>query len=354
MDELLKAHDVSLKSHNKYDKIDAKLKSVGQHSATFDVGGKADGVLEGETFIEAKNYLKTLEVGDSVRALVLDPETPDGTVLLSLRHAAADDFWKRMEQFHKDGKIIEVVGQSASNHGLMVSLEQETAFIPASQFGPDAPNNLEDLEEKRVKVKIIDLDKDKNRIVLSERAVSEAEDIARTKKALKAVKKGDEYEGEVTTIVSFGVFVEIEVKVGKEKLPIEGLVHISEMSWGKVDTPEELVEEGDTVKVTVIGSDKGKLALSMKDSKEDPWEKVAEKYKAETQVKGNIVKISDYGAFVEIEPGIEGLIHMTKIPPGTALKEGQEMSCYIEDVDTKNKKISLGIQVTTSKPVGYR
>jgi len=354
MEELLASSDASLKSFRKFQKIDAKLLFIGKRTATFDVGGKAEGILEGDTFMEAKAFLKTMKIGDTAKALILDPETKDGHVLLSLRHAAAEDFWKRMQEAQNQEKQIEVVGQSASNHGLMVAVEQESAFIPSSQFGPDSPDNLEDLIGKRVKVKIIDLDRDKERIVLSERAVSEAEDIKRMKAALTAVKRNDKFEGRVTTVVSFGIFVEIKVKVGKQTIPIEGLVHISEMSWGKVDTPEEIAEQGDIVKVSVIGVERGKLALSMKDTKKDPWEESAKKYKAEDQVKGKIVRISDYGAFVELEPGIEGLIHMTKIAPGTALKQGQEINCYIEDVDISKKKISLGIVLTSSKPLVYK
>ena len=348
MEELLASSASQFKAFTKLQKIDATLKSVGKKSALFDVNGKTDGIVEGDAFIEAKNFIKTLKVGDTVRALVLDPENREGATVLSLRHAAAENFWKRMEEFYKAEKIIEVTGQSASAHGLMVSVEQESAFIPTSQFGPESPENLEDYIGKRIKVKIIDLDRVKQRIVLSERAVSEDEDIKKLKDALSAVKKGEIFEGKVTTIVSFGVFVEIDVK----GTPIEGLVHISEMSWGKIDSPEEMVEEGQTVKVSVIGVEKEKLALSMKAAAEDPWKDVD--YQSDDKVKGKIVRISDYGVFVELKPGVEGLIHMTKIAPGTSLKEGQEINCYIEDVDVAHKKISLGIVVTTSKPIGYK
>lgn len=348
MEELLASSKSKFRSFSKLQKIDAKLLSVGKRSATFDIGGKTDGVIEGEAFMEAKNFIKTLKPGDMTRALVLDPENREGITLLSLRHAANEDFWKRMEEAYKSEKIIEVLGQSASAHGLMVSLEQESAFIPTSQFGPETSDNLEEYVGKRVKVKIIDLDREKARIVLSERAVSEAEDIKKIKDALADVKKGEAFEGKVTTVVSFGAFVEIDVK----GTLIEGLVHISEMSWGKVETAEELVEVGDTVKVAVLGVEKGKLALSMRAAQSDPWKDV--ELKADDKVKGKITRISDYGVFVEITQGVEGLIHMTKIAPGTNLKEGQEVNCYVEDVDIAHKKISLGLVLTASKPVGYK
>lgn len=356
MEELLAMHDAEIKTFSYLDVIDAEFLEMGERSATFRVGGKTRGVIREDSFIEAKAYIKKLKKGDVVRALVLDPETPDGFVLLSLRHAAKDDFWKRIKKFHKEEKTIEVIGQSASNHGLMVSYESETAFIPASQFTKEKSKNLDEQVGERIKVKIIDVDEKNERIVLSERAVSEADDIAKMKKALASFKKGEKYKGTVSTVVSFGAFVEIPVSIKdvEEKITVEGLVHVSELSWSKVDNPEEVVEEGQEVEVVVLGVDKNKLALSMRQAQEDPWKKVTSKYKADDKLKATIVRISDFGAFVELEPGIEGLIHMTKIAPGTSLKEGQEVNVYIEEIDEKNKKISLGMVVTTSKPVGYR
>ena len=356
MEELLAMHDAHIKTFKYLDVIDAEFLEMGERSATFKVGGKTQGECRDDSFIEAKAYIKKLKPGDMVRALVLDPETPDGHVLLSLRHAAKEDFWKRIEKYYKEDKIIDVVGQSASNHGLMVSYESETAFIPASQFTKEKAKNLDELVGERIKTKIIDVDVRNERIVLSERAVSEADDIARNKKALATFKKGEKYAGTISTVVSFGAFVEIPVELKDEDEPVvvEGLVHVSELSWSKVDDPDSVIEEGQKVDVVVLGVDRNKLALSMRQAQEDPWESIAKKYKPDDKLKGTIVRISDFGAFVELEPGIEGLIHMTKIAPGTALKEGQEVNVYIEEIDMSAKKIALGMVVTTSKPIGYR
>ena len=136
-------------------------------------------------------------------------------------------------------------------------------------------------------------------------------------------------------------------------IQLEGLVHVSELSWGKVSHPLDLVSVGDKVKVAVIGTKDGKLALSIKQATKDPWTSVSEKYKKDTKTKGKITKQSDFGVFVQLEPGIEGLIHITKIPPGKKLEVGSEIDCYVEEVDSKNKKISLGL-VLTSIPVGYK
>lgn len=360
MEELLSSTGYQIKSFTRGEKIKAKLSRMGEHSASFDVGGKSEGVVNDIYFSEARNLLNTLKIGDSVDAVVVDPENRDGNVLLSLKNAAQEEFWAKLNDIYKNDEELEVVVRSVNPHGLVASIENETAFIPSSQLSTKVSDKGEDVVGEHVKTKIIDLDQDNTRIVLSERAVSEADQIKQTNAALKAVKPGEHLTGIVRTVTSFGAFVEVKVTVGNlpaqagKEVPIEGLVHVSEMSWAKVDRPDDVVAEGDKVEVVVLGVERGKLALSMKQAESDPWEAVSKKYKADDKVKGKVVRVSDFGAFVEIEPGVEGLIHMTKIPPGTALKAGQEVSCYIEEVDTKAKKISLGMVVTSSKPVGYR
>ena len=136
-------------------------------------------------------------------------------------------------------------------------------------------------------------------------------------------------------------------------MEVEGLVHVSELAWGKVDKPSDVVSEGQKIKVKVIGLKDGKLALSMRQAQKDPWDEVTDKYKPETRVSGKVTRMSDFGAFVQLEPGIEGLVHLTKIPPGTRLSEGQEIDVYVEEVDAKARKLSLGL-VLTKKPIGYK
>ena len=136
-------------------------------------------------------------------------------------------------------------------------------------------------------------------------------------------------------------------------MPIEGLVHVSEFSWGKIEKPSDVVSEGKEVVVKVIDIADGKLSLSFKQAQKDPWEEVEKKYKKEAKVKGKVIRRSDFGIFVELEPGVEGLIHMTKIPPGEKFEEGQEVNVYLEEIDGKKRKISLGL-ILTRKPIGYK
>jgi small subunit ribosomal protein S1 len=191
-------------------------------------------------------------------------------------------------------------------------------------------------------------------IVLSEKEVSDAEDIKMAKMALRKIEVGEVYDGVVTNVMNFGCFVAIQTSLGKgKKVTVEGLVHISEISWDKVDNISNVCGEGKNVKVKVIGVEGNKLSLSIKKAQDDPWLKADKKYKVDSKHKGVVVKLSDFGAFVALEPGIEGLIHMTKIPPGNKLDKGQEINIYVEEINSKAKKLSLGL-VLTAKPVGYK
>lgn len=348
MEELL-AKAAPIKGFSRGQRIEATLIEVGKNYATFDVGGKSEGILYDSYLGEARDLLSSLKPGDKVNAVVMDPETPDGTVLLSLRHAASDKFWESLEEAYEKDMPVVVMGRSASTKGVTVDLDALTAFIPLSQIGKKHLKNLDDLIGKRFKAKIIDVDKARKRVLLSEKAVSEEKELGEIKDAINTLPEGTICEGIVRELTSFGAFVEIKVK----DITVEGLVHVSELSWLKIKHPSEILEEGQTIKVKVIGLREGKLALSLKQATTDPWEEASGKYSADQKLTGKVIRNSDYGTFVELEPGIEGLIHITKIPPATKLTPGQEVNVYVEEVDASNRKISLGL-VLTSKPVGYR
>ncbi|KKS77006.1 MAG: 30S ribosomal protein S1 [Candidatus Woesebacteria bacterium GW2011_GWB1_43_14] len=350
MAELLLRSPLEIHGFKRGQKVKAKLIGLEKSQADFNIGGKTEGVIRGIYYTETRGFLKTLKKSETVELVVIDPETFDGHVLLSARHAARAQFWSRLTDLKKTGGTLTVCGISVNDRGVSVEVDSMSAFVPVSQLGKVASRDPEKLVGQTFLVKVLEVDPEKQRLVLSERAVSEASEIKRTQKAIKSVKEGDVFKGVVTTVTSFGVFVEIKVN----KVPVEGLVHVSELSWAKVSDPREFLREGDTVEVQVLHVEDGKLALSMKQAQGDPWVEIEKKYKPEDRLKGKIVKVSNFGVFVELTPGIEGLIHMTKIPPGTALKKGQELNCYIEDVDSKSRKISLGLIVTSSKPIGYK
>ena len=348
MAELLKKHGAKVKGFTRGEKIEATIIEIGKKEAIFNVGGKGEGLLKDIYFQEARDYMRTLKVGDKVNAVVMDPETKEGNVLLSLRHAAADSLWHKLQDYKNAKTVISVNIKNSNQSGISVEYEGISGFIPSSQIGKATLKNIDNLGGT-LRVKIVEIDKNKKRVVFSEKEVSEEKEIASLNKAVAKIKQGDIYKGVVTNLTSFGIFVAIKV----DKYEVEGLVHISESSWEKISNPADVFKVGETVEVKVLEAREGKLSLSIKQAGKDPWESEVKKLKVEDKVKGTVSKISDFGTFIKIARGVEGLIHITKIPPAMKFNVGDEVNCYIEEIDLKNKKISLGI-VLSAKPIGYK
>lgn len=353
MEEVLAMYGGAKRTLIRGEKVIGKVIAKETKRVVMDIGGKGEGVVAEKAFQEAKDFIKGLKVGDEVEASIIVGETPDGISILSLRQAMHDSVWKKLEAAFKDNKPLFVIPRSVSGAGLNVDFEGLHGFVPTTQIGKEASKNPGALVGRPIKVIVIDLERTENKIVFSEKEISDAEDIKLVKKAMKTIKEGDVYEGTVMQIANFGCFVEIEVKVEKEKIKVEGLVHISELSWSKVQSVRDVVLEGDKIKVKVLGVSDGKLSLSVKHAKDDPWQKADEKYKKESKHEGTVVRRTDFGVFVMLEEGIEGLIHMTKIPPGKSFSEGDKVNIIVEEIDSESKKISLGM-VLTAKPVGYK
>ena len=349
MADLLAKNESSIKNLSTGQRIKGKVIQKLSKSLIVDISGKAEGVVMEKAFAEAREYISRLKVGDEVTVTVLVPEMRDGSTLLSLRDAVSQASWQAVEDAYKEKTEVAVYAKGVSGAGISVDVNGISGFVPMSQVSKELSKDASSLVGKYFKAKVIEVDRLKNKLVLSEREVTDAKDIALAKKALENIKDGDILEGIVTTIANFGCFVKIDV----EKSEIEGLVHISELSWGKVAHPSSLYKVGSKVKVKVIGTKDGKLALSIKHAGKDPWIKAGEKYKAEDRISGKVTKVTDFGNFVELEPGIEGLVHITKIPPGKRFSVGDQVNCYIEEIDPKSRKISLGL-VLTEIPVGYK
>lgn len=356
MEELLAQFGNSFVSLSLGDKVSGKVIKKEPGRLILDIGGKSEGLVAEKAYKEAQDFIETLKEGDEVEATVLIPETPEGYTILSLRNAQEEAIWSKILECYEKGTPIEVIGRSVSPSGLSVDVKGITGFIPTSQLGKEALQNPQALIGRSFKAVIIDAERESKKVVLSEKEVSEKEELAKVRVAIKNIKEGDIFDGKVLAIYDFGCFVGINTPLGKrkkEKVALEGLVHISELSWGKVEKPSDVVSVGQEVKVKVIGKKNDKLAFSIKQTQKDPWEDIEKRYEKDQKVKGKVVKISDYGAFVLLEPGVEGLIHITKIPPDKRLAEGEEVSVYIEEVDKEKRKISLGL-VLTEKPVGYK
>lgn len=354
MEELLKEYGSSVFSLSAGDKVKGKIVSIEPNKVLVDIGTKGEGLIAEKAYQEAETLIKTLHVGDEIEAKVLVPETNDGFTILSMRDAVQKLIWQKIQKYQDDETPIRVKGKSFNLSGVTVELFGNVfGFIPISQLGKITAKNPNSLVGKTFEAKIIDFNESGKKVILSEKEVSEKEEIEKAKKAVKKVKEGEIFDGVVTSVFDFGCFVKFEVKEKSENIPLEGLVHISELSWQKIDSTGKFISPGDKVSVKVISKYGGKLALSIKKVQEDPWEKVQEKYKKDSKVKGEVVKTSNFGAFVSLEPGIEGLVHITKIPPGKKFGKGDKVDVYIEDIDKEKRKISLGL-VLTEKPVGYK
>ena len=353
MADLLARAKGKVQQFSKGQRVSARILSKTPEAVIFDIGGKSEGIVKEKAYTDAKEFIETLKVGDVVLVTVLVPETRDGITILALKDAMRDIAWEDIVKAKEAGTPVPVLGKGVGVSGFVVDVMGIEGFIPTSQLGKEVSAQGQNLVGKYFKAKVMEVDKMNKKIVLSEKEVSEAGDIALAKKALAGIKEGEIYDGVVTTVAPFGAFVKIEIPVKKERAHIEGLVHVSEISWGKVGLPSDVLSEGDKVNVKILAARDGKLALSIKQAGRDPWSDVEKKYKAEDKITGKVVRISDFGTFVELEPGVEGLIHITKIPPTHKLAVGDEVKCTVEEVNLKDKRIALGL-VLTSIPVGYK
>ena len=318
-----------------------------------DIGAKTEGLVVDREFDESRDFAKTLSVGDEINAYVLSPENDRGQILLSLRTAATDWMWQKISQWQRTGEVIEVRGLEINRGGLVARIDSLDlyGFIPTSQLSGPLAAKLDDLVNRMLKVKVIEVDRQNNRLIFSERHVSQAGEIAAQKEVLEKVKPGEKYQGIVVGVTDFGAFVKINI-AGHD---IEGLIHISELSWDKVPSAQDIVKEGQEVEVAVVDvhPDSGKVGFSLKRLAGDPWQGIEERYPAGKKMEGTIVKIASFGAIVQLEPGVSGLLHISKISAGKEPSVGDKLEVVIEDLDRDRRRLSLGL-ATEEIPTIYR
>ena len=355
MEELLASSGYTITVPHKGETMTGLVTAIGKKMVLIDIGAKTEGVVTGREFEQAKEFIKTLSVGDEVDVFVINEETDKGQILLSLKRAMMNKLWSMLEDYLENDKEVVVKGVETNRGGMIVKWQGLRGFVPASQFGAKWADKLDQLVGKKFKVKPIEVDREKNRLIFSEKHVSEADLLERRKKALEKVKVGEVYEGVVTGLMSFGAFVNVEVSLGKEKGEIEGLVHISEISWEKVNDINQYLKVGERVKVKVLGIEEGtgKLNLSIKQLTPDPWENIEKRYAEGKKVKGTVSRIAPFGVFVHFELGVDGLIHISKLPAGEQMKVGDEVEVCVENLDPEHRRMSLAI-VLTEVPVGYK
>ena len=344
-DELLASEGESIKQAITGDAVDGVVLSVKKHEILIDLGAKGVGLVPRR---EA-SYARNLEVGQEVTASVIDAEMEDGYVLLSLRKAVKDKGWDEIQTKLEAEEIVEVTPCDANRGGLLVEYEGIRGFLPVSQLSAEhyprvgsadkdeILQRLNSLVGKQIKVRILDANKKDNKLIFSEKEAVKDGLAAR----FAALSVGDAVKGMVTGVVDFGVFVNVD--------GIEGLIHISEISWERVNNPSDYVKVGDEIEAKIIAIDKERLSLSMKQLTEDPWLSEVEKLKKGTKVEGTVTRITPFGAFVQISPAVEALVHVSELGEGNdvdpekvfTLNERKDFT--VLDIDKEGRKISLTI-----------
>jgi len=309
-----------------------------------DIGGKSEGVLRGRELDFAHQTGLKFEVGDTVIATVAIAEDEGGSTLLSVRSTGGARRWKSLEEKKERQEEVEVKAIEVQRMGLLVDLGGIRGFIPATLLDPHFLGKAEDLVGKTIRAQIIEVDQTQNRLILSQKPSIPPEEL---KKKISKFKIGEKYPATVSSVLPFGVLVDLD--------DVLGLIHLSEISWEKVIDPGRYFKVGDKIEALVLGYEEGqgRLNLSTKQLGEDPWVKVTQKYNLDEEVKGKVVRVADFGVFIQLEKGVEGLLHISKIPPGVELKVGSEVDCLIESVEPEKRRISLSL-VLKEKPVGYR
>ena len=360
MDRLLAGSKVEPTTLKRRQEIEGVITSLGKRLLLLDIGAKTEGIVTGEDAAEAADLLATLKGGDRIKAFVKHPENDQGQIVLSLSQAAESGRWEKYTKMMAEETETEVTGLEVNRGGMVVTSGEMRGFVPTSQFGEKYLGKMEELLNTKFKVKIIEVDQEQNRLIFSEKLVSDSKAMAKRHEALEGVKMDAKLVGTVSGIMPFGVFVTVSVPMAKGKkesvgAKVEGLIHISEISWKKVDDPNTLFKVGQELDVQVIGIEKkaGKLNLSIKRLSDDPWDNIEKNYAVGTKHKGKVVRSAPYGVFVNFEPGIDGLIHVTNKPAGKEFEVNDEVEVFVEKIDGKNRRMSLGM-VLTEVPVGYR
>lgn len=357
MSKYLTDKDLQIKQLRVGDMIEGVVVSASHKEILVDVGAKSEGIITGLELSEADKSYKSVQPGDKISAKISQIENAQGYIVLSLKKAEKDKKWQDAEEAFDGALVIDATVIEYNKGGLLCDSLGLRGFIPLSHLdrvhfandvakfaaGSEAElkESLKILSGKTLRVKVIELDKEKNRFVLSEKDALTTYSEESRKKRLSEIEIGSTVEGIVTGIMPFGVFVDLD--------GVEGLVHISEIAWEKVSHPSNYFKVGQKIKVMVLGVDdaSNKLALSVKKLIPNPWETVEEKYPVGTKVKGVVSKIVPFGAFVTLEKGLDGLIHISEAE--SPLEEGDKVSAIVIQVDGANQKLALSTRDHTEE-----
>src|ERR1700712_5670859 len=343
--KLIPDYGATLKEFGEGDVVTGTVVRVDRDEILVDIGYKSEGVIPISELSIRRNVdpLEEVALGDEVDALVMQKEDADGRLILSKKRARFEKAWRKIEEAAESGEPVEGLVIEVVKGGLILDLGVR-GFLPASLVDIRRVQDLEEYRDQTLRARVIELNRSRNNVVLSRRAVLEEERRELRQRILDPLEPGSVVEGVISNIVDFGAFVDLD--------GIDGLIHISELSWSHVNHPSELLEIGQKVKVKVldIDRDRQRISLGLKQTQADPWQQVLDAYQQGDVVRGRVTKVVTFGAFVEIVPGVEGLVHISELAahhvenPREVVTQGDDTPVKIIEVDAERRRLSLSIK----------
>ena len=341
------AYDQTLSKVNENEVVEGVVTGINKREVIVNIGYKSEGVIAAPEF----RYNPDLKVGDTVEVYVESAEDRKGQLILSHKKARALKSWDRVNEAYNNDEIVKGFVKTRTKGGMIVDVFGIEAFLPGSQIDIKPIRDYDQFVNQTMDFKIVKINQEFRNVVVSHKALLEAEQEARRSELISKLEKGQILEGVVKNITNYGVFVDLG--------GVDGLIHITDLSWGRVDNPEEVVSLDEKIKVVVKEFDpqQKRIALGYKQLTPHPWDNLDPNLKEGDKVKGKVVLIADYGAFVEVEPGVEGLIHVSEMSWSPRLhsaqdflKVGDEVEAQILNLDRENRKMSLGLKQLTQNP----
>jgi small subunit ribosomal protein S1 len=348
MADLLAKQEVSFNRLSRGQQVEGAVVAILPEEIILDLGSKAEGILQKREFTPEQNA--NLKVGDKLLTFVMQPENEAGQVVLGLQKLVSKGDkssarWGKFEQAQKANQVLKGRGTEVNKGGLIVEIDGIRGFLPSSQVALSQAANLEELIGKDIQVTVIEVDPSQNRLIFSQKTNLSSD----TKAKLSKLSVGMEVEGTVAAVLPFGIFVSLETGV-------EGLVHVSEISWEKTEDPNILFKVGDKVKAKVLSVDQttGRANLSIKQLTPDPFSELAEKFQPDDIVKAKVTKVSPQGVSLELTDGIEGFIPQAKLDADQTYEVDKELSVMVDSVDKHRRRINLVPFVTSTKDLIYK
>jgi small subunit ribosomal protein S1 len=343
--QIVPNYDATFAPFEEGEVVSGRVVRIDNDEVLVDIGYKSEGVIPSNELSIRKNVdpHEEVELGEEVDALVLTKEDQDGRLIMSKKRARFEKAWRRIEAAAESGDPVEGTVIEVVKGGLIIDLGVR-GFLPASLVDIRRVPNLDEYMGTKIETKVIELNRSRNNVVLSRRAVLEEERKEQRQEILDQLQPGMIVEGQISNIVDFGAFVDLN--------GIDGLIHISELSWSHVNHPSEVLNIGDTVQVKVldIDRDRQRISLGLKQTQEDPWQRVVDTYNVGDELEGTVTKVVTFGAFVEILDGVEGLVHISELAnhhvenPREVVQPGDDVKVKILEIETERRRLSLSVK----------